>query len=241
MDNQEKMSFTFKQFHIDDTHCAMKVGTDGVLLGAWVDVTKAHHVLDIGCGSGLITLMMAQRAPQATIEGIEIDGMAAADAKQNVSLSPFAQHIQIIEGDALSYTSVSLFDHIVSNPPYHEESLLPPSSTRAKARHTSGGGLTFEALFETVNRLLDKDAPQAMFSVVLPTQAVSRFITQAAIYGLQLSRRTHVVTRPQKPCKRTLLAFSPHDVTPIEDTLVLLNSDGSRSAEYEHLCADFYL
>lgn len=235
------MSFTFKQLHIDDTHCAMKVGTDGVLLGAWADVAEAHHVLDIGCGSGLITLMMAQRAPQAMVEGIEIDDMAAADARHNVSLSPFAQRIQIIEGDALSYTSAPLFDHIVSNPPYHEESLLPPSSTRAKARHTSGGGLTFEALFETVNRLLNKEATQAVFSVVLPTQAVSRFVTQAAIYGLQLSRITHVVTRPQKPCKRTLLAFSPHNVTTIEDTLVLLNHDGSRSAEYESLCADFYL
>lgn len=235
------MSFTFKQFHIDDTHCAMKVGTDGVLLGAWANIEDAENVLDIGCGSGLITLMLAQRAAQARVVGIEIDAEAAADARRNAAATPFSSRVEIVENNALHYEPGMLFDHIVTNPPYHEETLLPPSATRAQARHTAGGGLTFGALFEIVDRLLNKEAAHATFSVVLPTQAVARFVGQAAVYGLNLWRKTNVVTRPQKPCKRTLLEFCPHSVTYLEDTLVLLNADGSRSDDYQRLCAEFYL
>lgn len=235
------MSFTFKQFHIDDTLCAMKVGTDGVLLGAWANAEHAKRVLDIGCGSGLIAMMMAQRAPLAKVTGIEIDANAATNARHNVEVSPFCSRVEIVETNALHYHSGQLFDHIVTNPPYHEETLLPPTATRAQARHTAGGGLTFEALFEIVSRLLDKQAVHATFSVILPTQAVARFEAQAAIYGLNLWRKTNVVTRPGKPCKRTLLEFRPHNVTLIENTLILLNADGKRSNEYNSLCADFYL
>lgn len=235
------MSFTFKQFHINDEHCAMKVGTDGVLLGAWADVSSANHVLDIGCGSGLISLMLAQRAPSAHVVGIEIDADAANDARGNVALSPFANSVEVITGDALHFSPQCSFDLIVSNPPYHEESLLPPSALRAKARHTSGGGLTFSALLETATRLLNKEAEHARFSVVLPTQAVQRFTTLAAIYGLNLCRETKVVTRPNKPCKRTLLEFTPHATDASTSTLVLLDEHGKRSNDYNLLCSNFYL
>ena len=234
------MSFTFKQFHINDEHCAMKVGTDGVLLGAWADVEKATHILDIGCGSGLIALMLAQRARQAKVVGIEIDAQAAADAKTNVERSQFSKNIDIVVGDALHYGGENHFDCVVSNPPYHEEELLPPTIQRAKARHTTGGGLTFTALLETASKLLKK-VPQATFAVVLPPLAVSRFVTLATIYGFHLCRRTNVVTRINKPCKRVLLEFSWHQTTLVADTLILLDDEGKRSEAYNALCADFYL
>lgn len=235
------MSYTFKQFHINDEHCAMKVGTDGVLLGAWADISGATQVLDIGCGSGLISLMLAQRAPSAHVVGIEIDADAANDARGNVASSPFANNVEVVTGDALHFAPQCLFDLIVSNPPYHEESLLPPSALRAKARHTSGGGLTFSALLESATRLLNKKAKHARFAVVLPTQAAQRFTTLAAIYGLNLCRETKVVTRPNKPCKRTLLEFTPHPMAPCTSTLVLLNEHGERSNDYNLLCSNFYL
>lgn len=237
------MSFTFKQFHIDDAHCAMKVGTDGVLLGAWAPVDQAHHLLDLGCGSGLMSLMVAQRAPSAQIVGVEIDTAAANDAQQNVLKSPFSNRIKIIADDALQFAqSTKLrFDCIISNPPYYEEDVLPPSAFRAKARHTTGGGLNFNALLHCVDLLLDKSVAQSRFSVILPTQATESFISAAAVHGLYLAQRTNVVTRPQKPCKRVLLCFTPYTTPIITSQLVLVNNEGRRSDQYQELCKDFYL
>lgn len=237
------MSFTFKRFHIDDTHCAMKVGTDGVLLGAWADVEGARRILDIGCGSGLVMLMVAQRCPAARVMGVEIDEAAAHDATDNAARSPFFERIDVVKADIWEYSQSysQKFDSIVCNPPYYEEDVLPPTAQRAQARHTAGGGLTFEALLLVVSQLLDKESKRARFSVVLPTATASRFIALAAIHGLNLIRRTDVVTRKGKPCKRVLLEFSPH-VAPLQhSTLELLGVGNERSEEYDKLCEDFYL
>lgn len=220
----------------------MKVGTDGVLLGAWASVEGAQRILDLGCGSGLIALMTAQRNTEARITGIEIDPQAAADARANADASPFGERIDIVCADALHYAApAERFDCIVSNPPYHEEDLLPPSATRAAARHTGGGGLTFAALLRAVCNLLQTDSPEARFCVILPTQALQRFMPLAAVHGLHLVHRTSVVTRPGKPCKRTLLEYRTAPAAPIEDELVLVNDQGGRSDAYNALCGDFYL
>lgn len=246
------MSFTFKQFHIADSRCAMKVGTDGVLLGAWADVSQAHHVLDIGCGSGLISLMAAQRQPEAHVTAIELDASAVLDARENVARSPFADRIEVVEADVVKWAADSAqrgrFDCIISNPPYYEEDLLPPSQLRAQARHTAGGGLTFAALLRSVRLLLHDDHERnsptsrpSTFSVILPSQAQPRFCALAAIHGLNLTRRTDIVTRLSKPCKRVLLEFSLTARPLTHSVLTLLGDGSSRSAEYQALCADFYL
>ena len=253
------MSFTFKRFHIDDTHCAMKVGTDGVLLGAWADVAGAKRILDIGCGSGLVALMLAQRCEAAQVVGIEIDDAAAQDAIDNAARSPFASRIDVVQADVLKFAqdnsqkfaqdnsqkiaqdNSQKFDCIVCNPPYYEEDVLPPAAQRAQARHTAGGGLTFAALLQAVSLLLDAEATTARFSVVLPTVAAPNFIALAAVHGLDLIRRTDVVTRRSKPCKRVLLEFSPHSVSLQRSTLELLGVGNERSEEYDELCKDFYL
>ncbi len=237
------MSFSFKQFHIDDTRCGMKVGTDGVLLGAWASVERGNRVLDIGSGCGLIALMAAQRNATASVVGVELDAAAADDAAKNVAASPFAERVAVVCTDILQYATredVEGFDHILCNPPYYEEDVLSPVGERALARQTQGGGLTFAALLHCVCRLLKDDG--ATFSVVLPRQAVSRFEALALAHGLNVVRRTDVVTRPNKPAKRSLLEFTRvKHVQPTMTELALVGDDGGRSAAYAKLCADFYL
>lgn len=234
--------FTFKQFVIEDAHCAMKVGTDGVLLGAWADVSGCRHITDIGCGSGVVALMATQRAPLARVTGVEIDPGAARDARANAAASPFASRTEIVLADVCRYAATApKSDCLLSNPPYHEEDLLPPTACRATARHTSGGGMGFEALLRAACQLLDPAAPHARFSLILPTQALPRFLPLAAVHGFHETRRTDVVTRPGKPPKRTLLELRPHPVPMRRDVLVLVGDDGGRSEAYANLCRDFYL
>ena len=236
--------FQFKQFLIDDTHCAMKVGTDGVLLGAWASVAGSRRILDIGCGSGLIALMAAQRAETAQVVAVEIDPEAVADARLNAARSPFSDRVEVVEADVMRFAkdySGQRFDCILSNPPYHQESLLPPSATRATARHTAGGGLGFEALLEAARLLADADCPETRLALILPAPSLPCFLPLAALYGWHLRRRTHVVTRKGKPAKRVLLEWSLREGALEENTLELVGTDGRRSADYTALCEDFYL
>lgn len=239
------MSFQFQQFHIDDTHCAMKVGTDGVLLGAWARLDGAERVLDLGCGSGLIALMAAQRQPTARVVGVEIDADAVADARRNVAASPFAERVEIVEADVVRWRRVEAgldcFDCILANPPYFEEDLLPPAASRAQARHTQGGGLTFAALLRVVDEWLTPAGDVARFCVVLPASARTNFSRLAELHGLHLVRETEVVTRPGKPAKRVLLEWRRAPLPLVRDTLVLVGDDGRRSEDYEALCREFYL
>lgn len=247
--------FTFQQFTISDSRCAMKVGTDGVLLGAWAPVPSTGWLLDMGCGSGLIALMLAQRSKGGRVVGVELDCEAALEAAANAAASPFADRVEIVRADVVRWAEDygRAFDAIVCNPPYHEEELLPPDRRRAAARHTAGGGLTFAALIRAAERLLSP-GEDARFSVVLPTPAVAGFVGLAAAYGLTLVRRTDVVTRPQKPAKRSLLSFGRSSGSQeanssecqgqagsMTEPLVLVGPDGGRSEAYEALCADFYL
>ena len=220
----------------------MKVGTDGVLLGAWAGGGADGGILDIGCGCGLVALMMAQRFPAARVTGVEIDSGAADDARRNAEATPFSARVDIVEGDITRFVPGALrFGCIVSNPPYHAETLLPPAAARATARHTEGGGLTFAALLGAVARLLSPE-PGAVFAVVLPAAAEAHFTALAACHALFLSRRTRVVTRPGKPAKRVLLEFGHTGGGAVtEDTLVLVGDDGRRSPQYAALCCNFYL
>ena len=143
--------FEFKQFKIYHDRCAMKVGTDGVLLGAWADVSKSNRILDIGCGSGLISIMAAQRS-QAYVYGVEIEREAALQAKENAVRSPWASRISIVCEDISNFQDSKGFDTILVNPPFFEEDLLPPDAARASARHTVG--LSFATLLQQVSRLL---------------------------------------------------------------------------------------
>lgn len=140
-----KSSFKFKQFTIFHDKCAMKVGTDGVLLGAWAPADKAKRILDVGTGTGLIALQLAQRNPHARITAIEIDAAAAGQATENVSHSPWADRVEVICHDFRDYQPENRFDLIVSNPPYFIDALKCPDEQRCTARHA--GNLNYDYCF----------------------------------------------------------------------------------------------
>lgn len=229
--------FSFKQFTIHHDRCAMKVGTDGVLLGAWADVSAARRILDIGTGTGLIALMMAQRNPNARIVGIDIDREAVGQARENIADSPWQNRVEAALQDVRTYQPSMPFDVIVSNPPYFVNSLKCPDGQRNTARHTDC--LDFEDLTDSVSRLL---SPQGTFSVIIPTDGMEDFLMSASHHELHLSRRTWVHTKPDAEPKRVLLAFSRSaEKNCAESHLVIELSRHVYSEEYTALTRDFYL
>lgn len=230
-------SFTFRQFAIEHDRCAMKVGTDGVLLGAWSDLSDNSQILDVGCGSGLIALMAAQRVPQSKIWGIDVDAPSVEQALQNVSASPFSDRVTLLLEDVRTYSPPFSFDHILCNPPFYTEHTLPPNDARMRARHTAG--LSLECLEENARRLM---APSGRFSLVLPFSTAERFISHAMANGWYADRTCKVFTVAHKPPKRMLLTLvrtMPSETR--NETLVLQDKTGKRTAEYASLCAEFYL
>ena len=232
--------FQFKQFTIHHDRCSMKVGTDGVLLGAWAPFVQPQHILDIGTGSGLIALMLAQRYPQAQVTGIDIDAASIEQAMENVAASPFAdrvtvrcQALQALEGTTAS------FDAIACNPPFFEETLLPPDAGRAAARHTTS--LPFDELIAISARLL---CDNGRFCVVLPTKAFDAFRLLCFREGLFLVARCDVQTSSHKVPKRILACFtkgSDDGPTQMTTTQLILMENGHRSPDYSALTSDFYL
>ena len=230
--------FEFKKFTIHQDRCAMKVGTDGTLLGAWASApAQSRYILDIGTGTGLIALMMAQRYPEAQIVGIDIDDAAVAQATENVATSPFTERISILKQDVTTYKPEMQFDAIVSNPPYFVDSLTCPDEQRSIARHTVT--LTFEALIKSAYRLLKTEGT---FSVVIPTEMRSKLEASARLEGFFISKVCCIKTTPQKPSKRQLIEFTK---TPVKELVIsegiLETSPNTRSDWYKELTNDFYI
>lgn len=230
--------FDFKQFRIRHDRCAMKVGTDGVLLGAWATVPQSGKILDIGCGSGLISIMIAQRS-QANVTGIELDKDAAKQAVENSNESPFSNRLNIVCDDVNEFFSLEKYDCIVSNPPFFNEQTTAPEAARRKARSTAEG-LTHLALLNCVRRLLKREGK---FSTIVPYPTAQRLISMASDRGMQLTRRTDITTRPGIPPKRSLLEFTmtSEPVNVQTDNLPLCTDTGKRTEEYAFLTRDFYL
>lgn len=195
-------AFRFKRFTIRQTRCPMKVGTDGVLLGAWVEVRPSdRRILDIGTGTGLIAVMLAQRSPEALITGVDIDDVT--EARENGDASPWGDRLRFEQTPIQDFLPAERYDLIVSNPPFYVDSLTCPDRGRTTARHAVH--LSYGELIDAVVRLL---APGGRFGVVLPTSEAERFRRQAAA-RLGLLRLTQVRTTPRRPVKRVLMEFSP--------------------------------
>ena len=227
--------FRFKQFCIHHDRCAMKVGTDGVLLGAWGCV-EGRRILDIGTGTGLIALMAAQRNPEAKVWGIDVDEEAVFQARENIAESPFCSRMECILQDVLTFETEELFDAILCNPPFFTEDTLPDDKSRALARNNKN--LPFPLLIKKVADLLAEDG---VFSLVVPSGLVQEIVGLCLENGLHLVRRCQVHTTAQKPPRRTLLAFSRQNMKCDEQVLCLMDKDGSRSPQYQELTKDFYL
>jgi len=229
--------FRFKQFSIDDTRSSLKVGTDGVLLGAWCDISSATRLLDIGTGSGVIALMLAQRSSElARIDAIELNPTDAAQAQDNVLKSPWPGKVVVYEGLIQDFNVVEPYDHIVCNPPYFTQSLLSPDHSRSTARHDTR--LPVADLLAAVSRLLN---PNGVFSVILPALSSDTFETASLSTGLHLIRHTRFYTRSEKPQERSLMSFSKAKEKCREDQLVLFDQGLKHSSAYVQLTGDFYL
>lgn len=229
-------SFTFRLFEVRQDRCAMKVGTDGVLLGAWAE--GADTILDIGTGTGLIAMMMAQRFAGAQVVAAEIDPEAAAQAASNASASPFGSRISVEATAIQQLGGGRRFGAIVSNPPYFTSSLRTPDSQRATARHADT--LTYRELMAAVARLMADDG---VFSAVIPSECLDSFVAEAYMAGLVLSRRCDIRTTPRKEPKRHLVAFRRAGFSgPRERTEECLqDADGTRSEWYAALTSGFYI
>lgn len=227
--------FTFQQFTVCHDLCAMKVGTDGVLLGAWARV--GERCLDVGTGSGLIALMLAQRGTGARVTAIDIDHDACRQATSNFASSPFAERLLVCETSLQNFSAPSApFDCIVSNPPFFASSLHSPDAQRTLARH--GDTLTARDLMRCSARLL---APGGTLSIIIPYDLLSLYDTEASVAGLFSSRRTLLRTVPRKPVRRILLEYTKLPATLVTEEQLLKNPDGTISAWYSALTRDFYL
>ncbi len=227
--------FRFKQFSVRHDRCAMKVGTDGVLLGAWGSV-EGKRILDIGTGTGLIALMAAQRNPEADVLGIDIDELAVAQARENVAESPFNRRIECILQDVLTFEPEAPFDAILCNPPFFTEDTLPDNRSRALARNNKC--LPFPQLIKKVAVLL---AENGTFSLIVPSGLAQEIVGLCMENGLHLIRRCQIHTTTRKPPRRTLLEFSRQNRSCEIQTLCLVADDGTRSQQYKELTKDFYL
>ena len=225
--------FKFQQFIVRHDRCAMKVGTDGVLLGAWAEPAvsiqpSAFSILDVGTGSGLVALMLAQRFPQAHIDAIDIDKSAIEQAAENFAASPWSDRLHTFHArfqDWQSHSVPSLervkssarsdarwssveqpregfYSLIVSNPPYFQNSLKNPDKSRQTARHTDT--LTYSELLQHSARLL---SPEGTVALILPAEAETEACELARMAGLLPARITHVYSKENKPARRVLLAF----------------------------------
>lgn len=230
--------FDFQQFTIRQSHAAMKVGTDSDLLGALC--AGGPTILDIGTGTGVLSLMMAQRFPEAHITAIEIDDNAVIDAAYNFAHSPWSDRITLHHTSLQDYlltTPLPHYDAVVCNPPYFDRSLECPDQGRCRARHTSS--LPFPILIQGAYRLL---SPGGRFSVCIPPEVLSDFHALSAAAGFSLQQKLIIKTIPEKGPKRYVLTYQKGPVTQIhEEVCCMRNTDRTRSDWYLRLMQDFLI
>ena len=228
--------FRFKQFSVVNDRTAMKVGTDGVLLGAWCPVEGARRVIDVGTGCGVIALMIAQRNPDALIDGIDIDQPSIEEAGLNFARSPWGDRLTAQRQDFNAMVADQRYDLVVSNPPFFTNGILPDGAARTTARHTLS--LSYRQLIEGSERLLSDDGSLALIS---PTDAEREIIEAAAFSSLPLRRLTRVIPVDGAAPKRTLWLLSRRNVPYREDSLTITRADGAFTPEYTALTHPFYL
>ena len=231
-------TFRFKRFSVNDAAGAMKVGTDGVLVGAWADVSGVCNAVDVGAGTALIALMLAQRGV-GHITAFEINRQAAEEAIANVAASPWPDAVKVMAGDALTADIAALHPQlIVSNPPFFTETLQSPDQARAAARHQSGDSLGPLSLLELAAENLEAAGSLAFIS---PAAARDEILFQAAIHRLYPSRITTVRHSPCHPAKRILWQFAKRACPLAENELCIRDDAGAFTAEYLSITSPFYL
>ncbi|MCM1310235.1 MAG: methyltransferase [Bacteroides sp.] len=225
--------FRFKEFSVCHERAAMKVGTDGVSLGAMAPVSR--RVLDIGCGCGLIGLMMAQRGASEVVM-LDIDPEAAAEAADNAAASPWTDRVSAVCADILNFTTQEPFDSIVCNPPFFASGLLAPDPRRAAARHEDS--LPPQPFMHKASALLSLPSahcPLPTLSLILPPNRLGHWVYAAKLAGLHLVESIELTTKPSAPPRRVIAIFSHCAAAPQRRQLAL------NSTEYKAITSPFYL
>jgi tRNA1Val (adenine37-N6)-methyltransferase len=231
--------FRFKRFDVDQTSVAHPLGTDSVLIGAWTETRDAGNILDIGTGSGVVALMLAQKTEQqrdCQIVGIDSHGPSAACAQRNFEASPWASRLRAVHASAQDFVSAPDFDLIVSNPPFFSDLVQSPDTARRAAR--SAVTLTHPELIGLVLRALK---PDGRFCVVLPYREGLRFCELAAVRGLYFTQKTTVQTQPGKLPERLLLQFEKQPFDIRQDTLPIYERGGAYSEAFRALTGAYYV
>ncbi len=234
------MPFTFKQFHIDDTDCGMPVSTDGVLLGAWAPVAAAQQILDIGAGSGLLSLMAAQRNLHAQIDAVELDDGAAAACQRNIAASPWSARIRLHHASIQHFSAhtTQRYQLIMCNPPYFASGPQASNQARAQARHTVS--LTFNELMTCCQQLLTADGVACF---IVPTSALNAFQAAATAAGFHWQHAVAVSSVVDKPAQRQLVLLANHQPTEpwCNAPFAICDKHGEYTATMRQLTQDFYL
>jgi tRNA1Val (adenine37-N6)-methyltransferase len=228
--------FQFQQFRINQDRCAMKISTDAILLGSLVKAEMPSGILDIGTGTGVIALMLAQRFADAAITAIEVDQDAAAQAAENFQENPFTSSMKLWQGRIQDFLSTEKFDLIVSNPPFFPDHLKSLDSKRNRALHTDE--LSFAELIENAVRLM---AERGTFWVILPPRQMQDLELLAEQSGLHLNQKIKVRDNIQKPVYREIAAFSFSNDSKTEGELTLKDENFSYTPEYASLLSGFLL
>jgi len=232
--------FKFKQFTVQQEKCAMKVCTDACVLGAWADISSAERILDIGAGTGLLSLMVAQRNENVSINAVELDEGAYIQATENAVNSPFNNRIKIFNQAIQDFHVEKLFDSIITNPPFFQSDLRSPDLKINQAHHAAS--LTFEDLLESVDRLLTKDG---QWNILLPVDEGIVFQEMAEKSGWILIRKLTLFHQNGKKPFRRIMAFQRHksaDYPVINTDLFIYEDDGKTyHTAFRKLMKDFYL
>lgn len=228
--------FRMKRFEVINRESAMKPGTDGVLLGAWGSADVARRIIDVGTGTGLIALMMAQRYAEAEITAVEIDERAASEAALNFSNSPWSDRLSVVTGDFAEFQTDRKFDLIVSNPPFFKTGLMSPSASRAIARHENS--LPFPTLFSKADSMLSDNGTLAL---ITPAEYRDDLIFQAAMARLYPRRICEVRSVEGKAPFRIMWEFKKYDGVTINEVLTIRSRADEFTPDYRQLTAEFYL
>jgi len=228
--------FRFKQFSVDQSGCAMKINTDGVLIGGIVKAEAPSRILDIGTGTGVIAMMLAQRFPEAFVDAVEIDASAASTAARNFSSSPFAPRLSVHEENILAFEPGSSYDLIISNPPFFVNDLKNPEERKRLARHADED--FFTGLIRKIAGLLN---PVGECWLILPVKQAEELVVQAVLYKLFPSRIIHVHSDESKPEIRQVICFSFANAAVVHEDFYIYAAKGVYTEAYVSLLKEFFL
>lgn len=226
--------FQFKEFSIIQDVSAMKVGTDAMILGSLINSNSKVNCLDVGTGTGVLSLMIAQRNSDICIQAIEIDSESAEEAQINFQNSAWSNRLSLVQSDFRAFSSEIQFDLIISNPPYFENGILNESSRKANTRHEDS--LPLIELFQRVESLLTSNGH---FWLILPYETANKWKIKAKGLNLFCEQEIIIYGKSNLP-KRTVFCFSKIGMKCIESSIVIRNNDNSYTDEYKKLTVDFH-